>query len=100
MFVFKNTYYTSLMSFELKDPTVKPGLGIDGSRINATKYHDADDLAILYNEYCASTCFIADDIFSLNCGVKSVVLGGQPARELSRASSILLLRGIDGCDNL
>ncbi|CEJ81451.1 hypothetical protein VHEMI01573 [[Torrubiella] hemipterigena] len=80
--MFKNTRYTNLMTYDLNDPTVKSGLGIDitgyQSRANATKYYDADDLVVLYNGYCASTCAVAAEMLRVNGGVKSVVLGGLP----------------------
>ncbi|EGX94249.1 pyridine nucleotide-disulfide oxidoreductase family protein [Cordyceps militaris CM01] len=84
--VYKNTPYSNLMAWNWSDPLTTAnatfGIGIDitgyRSRKNATKYYNAEDVILLYDGDCASTCSITSELLRLNAGVKSVVFGGRP----------------------
>ncbi|KAG6019994.1 hypothetical protein E4U41_003011 [Claviceps citrina] len=84
--VFQNTDYTALMRWDLNDriQTVNDtfGAGIEisgyGSRANLPQYFKAEDIIMLYDGGCSSTCTIASEFLRLHGGVKSVVFGGRP----------------------
>ncbi|KAJ6443595.1 pyridine nucleotide-disulfide oxidoreductase family protein [Purpureocillium lavendulum] len=84
--VFKDTPYTSLMRWDLNDPltTVNAtfGMGIEisgyGTRKNLTQPFKAEDIILLYDGVCASTCTLASEMLRIQGGVKSVAFGGRP----------------------
>lgn len=84
--VHKDTPYTSLMRWNLNDPltTVNAtfGMGIEisgyGTRKNLTQHFKAEDIVLLYDGVCASTCTLASEMLRIQGGVKSVAFGGRP----------------------
>ncbi|OLN87550.1 hypothetical protein CCHL11_06180 [Colletotrichum chlorophyti] len=84
--VFQNTTYTELMRWNLNDPltTVNAtfGIGIEisgyGNRTNLPQPFDPENIIILYDGVCASTCTLASEFLRLHGGVKSVAFGGLP----------------------
>lgn len=84
--VFKDTDYTALMRWNLSNPLLTSnktyGFGIDisgyGSRANLTQYFEAEDIVLLYDGSCSSTCTIASEFLRVLGGVKSVAMGGRP----------------------
>ncbi|KAI8180792.1 Peptidase S41 family protein ustP [Colletotrichum sp. SAR 10_75] len=84
--VFQNTSYTNLMRWNLNDPltTVNAtfGLGIEitgyGNLTNVAQPFEADNIIILYDGVCASTCTIASEFLRIHGGVKSIAMGGRP----------------------
>ncbi|KAB5576208.1 pyridine nucleotide-disulfide oxidoreductase family protein [Coniochaeta sp. 2T2.1] len=84
--VYKNTPYTNLMRWNLTDPltTVNEtyGMGMEitgyGSLSNATQPFSAENIVMLYDGVCASTCTLASEFLRLQGGVKSVAMGGRP----------------------
>lgn len=101
--VYKGTPYTALMRWNLDDPltTVNAtfGLGIEitgyGSRANATQPFDADDIVMLFDGFCASTCTLAAEMLRLQGGVRSIAMGGRP-----RPGPIQGVGGIKGAQTL
>jgi hypothetical protein len=84
--VYKNTPYTALMRWNLSDPltTVNEtyGMGMEitgyGTLSNETQPFAAEDIVLLYDGVCASTCTIAAEFLRLQGGVKSIAMGGRP----------------------
>ncbi|KAG5974691.1 hypothetical protein E4U55_008097 [Claviceps digitariae] len=84
--VFQNTEYTALMRLNLSDPllTTDPvhGLGIGitgyGSLTEQPQYFQPEDIVLLYDGSCSSTCTVASEFLRLSGGVKSVAMGGRP----------------------
>ena len=84
--VYKNTPYTDLMRWNFDNPltTVNDtfGIGIEitgyGALANVTQPFAAENIVILYDGLCASTCTLASEFLRLQGGVKSVAFGGRP----------------------
>ncbi|GKT50867.1 peptidase S41 family protein ustP [Colletotrichum spaethianum] len=84
--VFQNTSYTELMRWNLDDPltTINAtfGLGIEingyGNLTGLPQPFEAENIIILYDGVCASTCTLASEFLRLSGGVKSVAFGGLP----------------------
>ncbi|UNI15401.1 hypothetical protein JDV02_001936 [Purpureocillium takamizusanense] len=84
--IFKDTPYTSLMRWDLNDPLTTTnstfGMGIEisgyGTRKNLTQPFKAEDIVLLYDGVCASTCTLASEMLRIQGGVKSVAFGGRP----------------------
>ncbi|TDZ33601.1 Peptidase S41 family protein ustP [Colletotrichum spinosum] len=97
---FQNTSYTNLMRWNLDDPLTTSnatfGLGIDVTGYGnlsgvAAQPFEADNIVILYDGVCASTCTLASEFLRLRGGVRSVALGGRP-----RAGAIEGVGGVKG----
>lgn len=84
--VYQDTEYTSLMRLNLTDPLVTSnrtfGLGTTitgyGATQNLTQPFRAEDIVLLYDGFCASTCTVASEMLRLQGKVKSVAFGGRP----------------------
>lgn len=83
--IYKNTPYTNLMAWDFNNPLIADpnhGVGINitgyADRKNITQHYTSDDLVLLYDGYCASTCTITSEMFRLTGNVKSVAMGGRP----------------------
>ncbi|KAG5999430.1 hypothetical protein E4U43_002083 [Claviceps pusilla] len=84
--VYKNTQYTNLMRYNLSDTllTSDPvhGLGIDitgyGSLTERPQYFAPEDIILLYDGACSSTCTVVSEFLRLLGGVKSIAMGGRP----------------------
>lgn len=75
---FKNTDYTSLIRFDLRYPFSGMTVTGYGSRTNFVQPFAAENIVILYDGYCASTCTLASEMLRIQGGVKSVAIGGRP----------------------
>lgn len=83
---FQNTNYSANMRWNFSDPflTTDPrvGIGMDisgyGARSNLTQYFTPENIVILYDGLCASTCTLTSEMLRIQGGVQSVVLGGRP----------------------
>jgi hypothetical protein len=81
----KGDNFTAITRWNLNDPlkTINStyGIGMEitgyGSRKNFTKPFDADDIILLYDGYCASTCTLFSEFMLLQGHVRSVVFGGR-----------------------
>ncbi len=97
-YVVQDTNYTAIMRWNLDDSLTTTnstfGMGIEitgyGSRANLTQPFGADDIVLLYDGVCASTCTLASEMLRIQGGVRSVALGGRP--EQPRA----LIQGVGG----
>ncbi|KAL5086249.1 hypothetical protein Trisim1_009576 [Trichoderma cf. simile WF8] len=86
--VFHGTNYTDLMRWNWSDPLISTnfstgfGLGISGygSRANLTQPFLPENIVLLYDGSCASTCTLASEFLRINAGVKSVAFGGRPKK--------------------
>ena len=84
--VYKDTRYTALMRWNLTDPLTTTnetfGMGMEisgyGSLQNLTQPFRAEDIVLLYDGVCASTCTLASEMLRIQGGVKSVAFGGRP----------------------
>lgn len=85
--VFQGTNYTEIMRWDLNDNLTTTnatfGLGIEiagyGTLANATQQpFAAEDIILLYDGVCASTCTLASEMLRLQGGVRSVAMGGRP----------------------
>ncbi|KAL7930666.1 hypothetical protein V8C35DRAFT_324143 [Trichoderma chlorosporum] len=84
--VFKDTNYTALMRWNWSDPLISTNFttGFDleisgyGSRANLTQPFLPENIVLLYDGSCASTCTLASEFLRINGGVKSVAFGGRP----------------------
>lgn len=84
--VFQDTNYTEIMRWNLNDNLTTTndtfGMGIEisgyGSLSNLTQPFAAEDIVILYDGVCASTCTLASEMLRIQAGVKSVAMGGRP----------------------
>ncbi|CZT51805.1 uncharacterized protein RSE6_13005 [Rhynchosporium secalis] len=78
--------YTDLMRFNLDNPlnTINDtyGIGIDvtgyGSRKNFAQPFAAENIVMLFDGYCASTCTTFAEFMRTQGGVKSIAMGGRP----------------------
>ncbi|KAH8802632.1 peptidase s41 family protein [Xylogone sp. PMI_703] len=78
--------YTALVRWDLNDPltTVNTtfGMGMEitgyGSRKNFTQPFETDNIVILYDGVCASTCILFSEFMIHDAGVKTIAMGGRP----------------------
>ncbi|KAI1392604.1 uncharacterized protein F4822DRAFT_441486 [Hypoxylon trugodes] len=82
--------YTSLIQWNFTDALSTSnetyGLGTDitgyGSRKNFTRpFGGPENIVLLYDGYCASTCTLFSEFLRSNAGVKSIAMGGRPTKE-------------------
>ncbi|CEJ82043.1 hypothetical protein VHEMI02135 [[Torrubiella] hemipterigena] len=78
----RTTPYTNLMRYDF-DQFARDGLTIAGygNKTGGVQPFDANNIVLLYDGYCASTCTIASELLKRQGGVKSVVFGGRPTRD-------------------
>ncbi|CZR69628.1 uncharacterized protein PAC_19528 [Phialocephala subalpina] len=84
--VFKGDNYTNLMRWNLNDPLTTSndsyGLGTDitgyRSRANFTQPFEAENIIMLLDGYCASTCTLFSEFMRTQAGIKSIAMGGRP----------------------
>ncbi|KAG9239743.1 peptidase s41 family protein [Amylocarpus encephaloides] len=78
--------FTELLRWNLDDPitTINEtfGMGMDitgyGSRKNFTQPFAAEDIIMLTDGYCASTCTLFSEFMRTQAGVKVIAMGGRP----------------------
>jgi hypothetical protein len=79
--------FTSIIRWNLNDPLTTTnatyGMGMEitgyGSRQNFTQPFQAEDIILLYDGYCASTCTLFSEFLRTQAGVKSIAIGGRPS---------------------
>jgi len=94
--------YTNIIRWNLNDPLTTSnstyGFGTDitgyGSRKNFKQPFAAEDVIMLYDGYCASTCTLFSEWMRLQAGVKSIAMGGRP-----KAGPIQAVGGIKGAQS-
>ncbi|KAH8661975.1 pyridine nucleotide-disulfide oxidoreductase family protein [Xylariales sp. PMI_506] len=84
---FNNDSFTHVMQWNFSNPldTINStwGMGMDitgyGSRTNFTRpFGGPENIVIVFDGYCASTCTLFAQFLKWDAGVKSVALGGRP----------------------
>jgi hypothetical protein len=84
--VYQGDNFTNLVRWNFNDPlttyNTSYGFGTEitgyGDRSNFTQPFLAENIILLYDGYCASTCTIFSEFMRLQGGVKSVAMGGRP----------------------
>lgn len=84
--VFQNTSYTDLLRWNLDNSLTtwnsSWGMGIEingyGNLTGLPQPFEAENIIVLYDGACASTCTLAAEFLRLHAGVKSVAFGGLP----------------------
>ncbi|UKZ78744.1 hypothetical protein TrVFT333_006489 [Trichoderma virens FT-333] len=85
---FKDTNYTALMRWNWSDLLISTnftvGFGLEisgyGSRLNLTQPFLPENIVLLYDGSCSSTCTLASEFLRINGGIKSVAFGGRPKK--------------------
>ncbi|KAK3317985.1 hypothetical protein B0H66DRAFT_555919 [Apodospora peruviana] len=101
--IYKSTKYTNLMRWNLNDNLTTTndtyGFGIEiagyGTLSNISQPFAAEDIILLYDGICASTCTLVAEMLRIQAGVKSVAFGGRP-----QAGKIQGVGGIKGAQVL
>lgn len=101
--IFKGDPYTNLIRWNLNDPLTTSndtfGLGTDvtgyGSRKNFTQPFKAENIIMLMDGFCASTCTLFSEFMRTQGGVKTIAMGGRP-----QAGPIQGVGGIKGAEIL
>lgn len=83
---FQDTNYTDIMRWNLNDNLTTTnytfGMGLEiagyGTLANLTQPFKPENIILLYDGVCASTCTIASEMLRIQGGVKSVAMGGRP----------------------
>jgi hypothetical protein len=73
--------FTALMRYNLSDPTIQLPFVISGYYNNsniAPQLFAAEDIVILYDGACGSTCAIFSEFMKSQAGVRSIAVGGRP----------------------
>ncbi|KAH9212186.1 hypothetical protein DL95DRAFT_509526 [Leptodontidium sp. 2 PMI_412] len=99
---FNGDEYTSLLRWNMNDVTTTFnavwGVGETiigyGDRQNFTQPFAAEDIIMVYDGYCASTCTLFSDFMRVQAGVKSIAMGGRP-----NTSAIQGVGGTRGANN-
>ncbi|KAF4839151.1 Peptidase S41 family protein ustP [Colletotrichum tropicale] len=85
--VYKNDQYTDLIQWDFNNPldttNTTYGIGYDitgyGSRKNFTRpFGGPENIVLLFDGYCASTCTLFSQFMKWDAGVKSIAMGGRP----------------------
>lgn len=82
----KGDNFTQILRWDMNDPLTTSngtyGFGTDitgyGSRTNFTQPFATEDIILLYDGFCASTCTLFSTWMKYQGGVKSVMMGGRP----------------------
>lgn len=98
----RNTPYTNTMRYNFDYYANNGGFNVTGygNRTNFTQPFAPENIVLLYDGYCASTCTIASELLRQQGGVKSVAFGGRPTRDAMqgvggvKGSQILSFDGI------
>ncbi|KAL5348963.1 hypothetical protein ACLOAV_006388 [Pseudogymnoascus australis] len=77
--------YTQIMRYNFSDPylyqgdTIESVTGYGPLAKTPAQPYAAEDIILLHDGYCASTCAVFSDLMRRLGGVRTVVLGGRPA---------------------
>jgi Peptidase family S41 len=101
-YVFNNDNYTNILRWNLDDPLTTTnttfGMGMEitgyGDRKNFTQPWAAEDIIVLYDGYCASTCTLLAEFLRTQAGVKSIAIDGRPSTNPMQA-----IGGVKGANN-
>jgi hypothetical protein len=97
----KNDNFTELFRWNLDDPLITQNSGGiyvhgHGPLSNYTQQpFAAEDIVVITDGYCASTCTIFSELMRQRAGVKYISLGGRPREGITQA-----VGGVKGTNNL
>lgn len=81
---FNGDEFTSIIRWNLSDPIdiYTSGIVVDGyqnrTNIPPSQPFAAEDIVIVYDGYCASTCTIFSEFMTAQAGIKTIAVGGRP----------------------
>lgn len=93
--------FTSIIRWNLSDPLNAPENGIQingyGNRtgLPPSRPFDPDNIVILYDGYCASTCSIFSEFMTNQVGIKTIAIGGRPLEN----AAMQAVGGVKGTNN-
>lgn len=99
--VFNGDNFTSIIRWNLSDPTVAPGNGIQvngyGNRtgLPPSRPFEPENIVLLYDGYCASTCAIFSEFMTQQAGIKTIAIGGRPDQD----APMQAVGGVKGANN-
>lgn len=101
--MYKGDSFSNIIRWNLNDPLTTSnsswGFGVDitgyGSRANFTQPFPAENIVMLYDGYCASTCTLFSEWMHRQGGVKSIAMGGRPNKHPIQA-----IGGVKGAQDL
>ncbi|CEJ87193.1 hypothetical protein VHEMI04334 [[Torrubiella] hemipterigena] len=73
-----NDAYTNIMRWDLNHTSLGLEVTGYGNRIDFVSPFKAQDIVLLYDGFCASTCTLASEMLRIQGGVKSIAVGGRP----------------------
>jgi Peptidase family S41 len=76
--------FTNLIRYNLSLPDIPSWLGINMTAPRRTPFA-SEDIILLQDGFCASTCATFSDLLTIQAGIKSIVLGGRPQYEPMQA---------------
>jgi hypothetical protein len=80
--LYKGDPYTSLLQYNLDDPTLVSSIGMEitgyGRRRDFSQPFRASDIIMLTDGYCASTCSLFSTMMKWQGDVKTIAFGGRP----------------------
>ncbi|KAI5251812.1 hypothetical protein E4T42_03942, partial [Aureobasidium subglaciale] len=81
-----NDSFTSIMRWDLQDPMIthmSGGIHVSGygkrSNVSTIQPFKTENIILIYDGYCASTCAIFSEFMRREAGIKTVSLGGRPS---------------------
>lgn len=86
-----NDTFTSIIRWNLSDPLTPDnsgGIYVSGylKRSNITQQpFAAENIVVVYDGYCASTCTIFSELMTTQGHVKTIALGGRPNKDIIQA---------------
>ena len=92
--------FTSIIRWNLSDPTNTPANGVQvngyGNRtgLPPSRPFAAENIILLYDGYCASTCAIFSEFMTEQAGIKTISIGGRP-----RDEPMQTVGGVKGTNN-
>ncbi|TVY75827.1 Peptidase S41 family protein [Lachnellula suecica] len=103
---FNGDNFTNLIRWDFNDDilTINETYGVGeyitgyGPRQNFTQPFAAEDIIMIYDGYCASTCTIFSEFMRTQGGVKSIAYGGRPSDDAA-TPIIQAVGGVRGTNN-
>jgi hypothetical protein len=98
---FQGDNFTSIIRWNLSDPTVAPANQVQvngyGSRkgMPPARPFAPENIVLLYDGYCASTCAIFSEFMTQQGGIKTISIGGRP----HEAEAMQTVGGVKGTNN-
>jgi len=77
--------FTQLIRYNLSSPGLTTDLGIKIPAPTSSQLFNAEDIIMLHDGICISTCATFSDLLREQAGIKTIVLGGRPQYEPMQA---------------